>query len=448
MARSCSKMAVALGAVLLSSCASAEDRLNEGVALQQQGRYMEAVYRYAEAVEKDRELAPARERLLAAGDSAVMVAMDDADALERRGDPVGAASRYQEIDAMLERVRQVGLRVSIPPDYAAIRRAIFDTAIDWRMSQGDRATAEGRWEDARQLYVGSRSDFLPSRRQVEGSLDAETLLLLEWARVELQDRRPRRAYELAEEAVQVRSSPTRETVLSVREIQREALEQGTVVVAIVPVTAEPGVRAWLGGEFEVELDSDLAVDHWSQPPLFVDVADPIVLRRELRGLLRGQAAQSPALVGRAADLIGADLAVLIRLIGIDVVEEDVDRDRHEAVIERSVREGARRSTRADTVTYETLEGELRYYLESEITLVDGRGREVERFTASAEATGPFLRGEFDGDPALLSLEDDRAAYFDPSVIAEHVAAIEAALLEELAIAIAAGTFDRVLATTG
>lgn len=446
MARLRSQMAVALGVALLSSCASAEDRLNEGVALQQQGRYMQAVYRYAEAVEKDRELAPARERLLAAGDSAIMAAMDDADALERRSDPVGAAVRYEEIDAMLARVRQVGMRLSIPSDYSTIRRAIFDNAIDWRMSQGDEATAEGRWEDARRLYVSARRDFLPSRQQVEGSLDAETRLLLEWAGVELQDQRPRLAHELAEEAVRVRSSPTRETVLSVREIQQEALELGTVVVAIVPVTAEPGVRSWLGGEFEVELDNDLTVDHWSRPPLFVDVADAIVMRRELRGLLRGQASQSPLLAGRAAELIGAHLAVLIRLVGIEVVEEDVDRDGHQAVIERSVQEGARRSTRADTVTYETLEGELRYYLESEITLVDGGGREVERFATSAEASGPFQRGEFDGDPALLSLQDDRAAYFDPGVIADQVAAIETALLDELATSIAAATFDRVLAT--
>ena len=61
--------------VVMSACASAEDRLNQGVELQSQGRYVEAVYRYAEAIEKDSEILEARERMVAAGDSAVMLAM-------------------------------------------------------------------------------------------------------------------------------------------------------------------------------------------------------------------------------------------------------------------------------------------------------------------------------------------------------------------------------------
>ena len=440
-----SSLTLLVSLALLSACASATDRLNEGIALQSQGRYVEAVYRYAEALEKDRELTEARDRLLAAGDSAVMVAMDEADRLELRGDPVQAAAQYSRLDMMLERVRQVGLRLDLPRDYDAIRRAIFDTAINWQMVQGDEAAQEGRWEDARRFYRGARGDYLPSRDQVEESLEAETDLLLSWARVELQDGRPRMAFELAEEAGSVRSSPARETVLSIREIQDQALEQGTVVLAVPPVTADPGVREWLGGEFEIELDNDLSIDHWTQPPLFVEIADPILLRRELRGLLRGEATQSPLLVGRALDLIGADLGVMIRLTGIEVVEEDVDRDEHEAVVTRNVREGVARRSVVDTVTYATLEGDLTYYLEAEVTLVDPAGREVGRFTASSTQTGPFQRGEFDGDPSVLDLPASRARYFDPQVIADQMAAIEGRLMEELAVAIAAGTFDQVLA---
>lgn len=441
--RSCLPLLLPLA--LLSACASATDRLNEGLALQSQGRYMEAVYRYAEAVEKDRELVEAQDRLVAAGDSAVMVAMDEADRLERRGDPVQAAAQYSQVDRMLDRVRQVGLRLDLPSDYSTIRRAIFDNAINWQMIQGDEAAEAGRWEDALRFYQGARGDYLPSRDQREESLDAETKLLLNWARVELGDGNPRYAFELAEKALEVRSSPARETVLAVRDIQDEALEVGTVVLAVVPVTADPGVREWLGGEFEVELDEDLSVDHWTQPPLFVDIADPILLRTELRGLLRGQATQSPLLVGRALDLIGADLGVLIRLTGIDVVEEDVDRDRHDAVVNQTVREGAARRTVADTVTYATLEGTLRYYLEADITLVDPSGREVAHFTASSTQSGPFQRGEFDGDPSVLDLDGQRARFFDPTVIANQMAAIEGALLEDLAGSIAAGTYDQVLA---
>lgn len=434
-----------LSTVVASACASAEDRLNEGLALQSQGRYVEAVYRYAEALEKDRELMSARDRMMSAGDSAVMTAMDRADDLERRGDPVAAAREYRAIDQMLARIRQVGERLVLPSDYSQIRRAIFDTAIDWQMFEGDRAAEDGRWEDAIALYRGARGDYLPSRSQVDASYEAETRVLLDWAAIELEDRRPRAAYDLAQRAVEVRSSPARETVLAARELQDVALEQGKIVVAVVPVMADPGVRDWLGGEFEVALDSDLGLDHWTRPPLFVQMADPVVLRTELRGLLRGQATQSPMLVGRALDLIGADLGVMIRLSGIEVVEEDIDRDEYEAVIPRNVRQGARRTTVMDTVPYYTLEGTLRYEVDADIVIVDPSGREVNRFTASSEQSGPFTRGEFDGDPAQLDLSGDRERFFDPTIIADQMRVIEGALLEELAVAIAAGTYDQVLA---
>jgi tetratricopeptide (TPR) repeat protein len=576
-----------LFAAFAGACASAEDRLNEGIALQSQGRYIQAVYRYADAVEKDRTLTSARERLRAAGDSAVMVTMDDADALERRGDPVQAAARYVELDRMLNRVREVGERIDLPRDYAAIRRGVFDHAIEWQMAQGDEAAADGRWQDARGYYTNARANYLPSREQVEESFDAETRLMLDWAEVDLEDGYYRSAYERAGEALEVRASPARETVLAVRDLQDRALAAGTVVLAVVPVTAEPDVRDWLGGEFEVQLDSDLGLDHWTRPPPFVQMADPLLLRSELRGLLRGRAVQSPMLVGRALELIGADLGVMIRIAHIEVVEEGVDRDTHTTVVTRNVRGGTplvstgaigvayarsdrpevqlasgqgnsgrgpgeegnngrgppdagdpetdrcgnngrgpqdtgnngrgpgdngrpcpdedadtrgadtdagssgggtdtsgggrpgdgenRRSgpegrgmdptvsgneadpagrrgvavnpptTVSDTVSYTTVRGTLTYYVEAEIILVDVSGREVNRFTASSRQSGPFERGEFVGDPRTLRLPNNHVRFFDPAVLSGQMSTIERAVLDELAVSVATGTYDQVLA---
>jgi hypothetical protein len=386
---------------------------------------------------------------MSAGDTAIMIAMDDADGLERRGDPVAAAGLYRDVDQMLARVRQVGMRLDPPADYSQIRRAIFDNAIGWQMVRGDEDAEAGRWEDAREYYAGARESFLePSRMHVEESYDAETRILMRWAETELADGHPRGAHSLAQEALEVRSSPARDVVLEVRGLQDRALDAGTVVVAILPVTATPGVRNWLGPEFEIELDDDLTLDHWNQPPLFVEVADPIILRRELRGLLRGQVQQSPIVVGRALDLIGADLGVMIQLSRIEVVEQDVDRRTREVVIPRAAAEGRGVDRTADepmdTVSFATLEGELSYYLEASITIVDEDGRELERFTSSSSQTGPFQRGEFDGDPSRLPLRPNEEPYFDPDVIAQQVGRVEGALLEDLAVAIAVGTYDTVL----
>ena len=443
------RLAPFLSLALATGCASAGDRLNEGVNLQSQGRYMEAVYRYAEAVEKDTELVEARERLLAAGDTAIRVAMDDADDLERRGDPVASARLYRDVDQMLARVRQVGMRLDPPADYSELRRAAFDDAIDWQMVRGGEAAEAGRWADARAYYAGARAGFLqPSRLHLEESYDSETRVLLDWAEVDLADGRPRAAHGRAQEALEVRSSPARDVVLTVRELQGRALEAGTVVVAVLPVTASMGVREYLGPEFEVELDDDLTLDHWNQPPLFVEVADPIILRRELRGLLRGQVQRSPTLVGHALGLIGADLGALIELSRIEVTERNVESRAREVVVPVRARQGLGTERQADqamdTVSFTTLEGVLSYYLEANVVLVDAHGREVERFTSSARSSGPFQRGEFHGDASVLPLRPSEEPFFDPQVISRQVGKIEEELLESLAVAIAAGTFDTVL----
>jgi hypothetical protein len=410
---------------------------------------MQAVDRYAEAVERDAELLEARERLLATGDTAILVAMDDADDLERRGDPVAAARQYRDVDQMLARVRQVGVRLAPPADYGEIRRAMFDTAIGWQMVEGDEAAETGRWSEARDYYVGARSDFLQaSRIQVEESYDAETRVLLQWAEVELDDGRPRAAHGLAQQAMGVRSSPARDVVLRVRDLQQQSIDRGSLVVAMLPVTATPGVRDYLGPEFEIALDDDLTLDHWNRPPLFVEVADPIILGRELRGILRGQVQQSPTLVGRALELIGADLGVMIQLSRIEVTEADVRSRSREVVIPRPAAGGRGANRQADepmdTVAFETHEGTMSYYLEANVVLVDRSGREVERFTSSSRGSGPFQRGEFDGDSSVLPLRSDERPFFDPAVLSGQGGEIEDGLLEDLAVAIAAGTFDTVL----
>lgn len=180
----------------------------------------------------------------------------------------------------------------------------------------------------------------------------------------------------------------------------------------------------------------------------MQIADPLILRNELRGILRGQVSLSPIMVGRALDLIGADLGVLIDLSRIEVTEEDVDTDRHRAIIPAvSNAPGVPRRTDAaamDTVTYTTLSGTLTYYLEAEVVIVDTDGREIERFTASSSQEGPFQRGEFDGDPSRLPLDEDDAPFFDSRVLASQVGRIEGALMEDLAVAVAAGTYDTAL----
>ena len=485
--------------LLATACASAEDRFNEGIDLQAQGRYMEAAYRYADAVEKDPALQEARDQLLIVGDSAVMLALEEADRLDGRGELVAAAGQFQAIDRLMSRVRSVGMRLTEPADYRAARRTAYDRAIEWYMAEGEDASREGRWRNAVRAFASARGEFSPSRDQREASLDAQTRVLIDWAEVELGDRRPRAAYGIAERALSVRRSTPRAIVLEVRDLQDRALEMGTVVVAALPVSATGRVRDIVGSELEIELDEGMETGYWRDAPPFVQMADANILRRELRGLLRGRIPQSPALVGRALNLIGADYGVMVEVTSIRISDEDFRVEEHTAVIRRQnvdrSRDRDRDATRdecvgpgrgqdrgrgvgldrdecrgrgwgggrnsdqnssrtssqrrvtyeiGDTVTYRIISGERVVRAEAEVLLMNLDGRAVAEFTITAHQEGSFREGEFDGDPWQLQLNNRNARLFDYDEWDAEWSRVQRALVDQLALGISVETFEEVL----
>ena len=485
--------------LLATACASAEDSFNEGTDLQAQGRYMEAAYRYADAVEKDASLQEARDQLLIVGDSAIMLALDEADRLEGRGEPVEAAREFQAIDRLMSRVRSVGMRLTEPGDYRVARRTAFDRAIEWYMVEGEDASREGRWQNAVRSFASARGDFSPSRDQREASMDAETRVLIDWAEIELGDRRPRAAYGIAEQALSVRPSPSRAIVLEVRDLQDRALAMGTVVLAALPVSATGDVRDLTGSELEVELDEGLETGYWLNAPPFVQMADANILRRELRGLLRGVIPQSPAVVGRALGLIGADYGVMVEVTSIRISDEDFQVEERTAVIRRQeadrTRERERDAARdecvgpgrgqdrgrgggldrdecrgrgwggsgnsgqsssrtsrprwvtyevGDTVTYRIISGERVVRAEAEVLLVNLDGRAVAEFTISARQEASFREGEFDGDPWQLQLNNRNARLFEFDEWDQEWRRVQRAVVDQLALGISRETFEEVL----
>ena len=485
--------------LLATACASAEDRFNEGIDLQAQGRYMEAAYRYADAVEKDPSLQEGRDRLLIVGDSAVMLALEEADRLDGRGEPVGAARQFQSIDRLMSRVRSVGMRLTEPGDYRVARRTAFDRAIEWYMAEGEDASREGRWQNAVRSFASARGDFSPSRDQREASLDAQTRVLIDWAEVELGDRRPRAAYGIAERALSVRRSPPRQIVIEVRDLQGRALAMGTVVVAVLPVSATGQVRDIVGSELEIELDEGMETGYWRDAPPFVQMAEANILRRELRGLLRGRIPQSPALVGRALNLIGADYGVMVEVTSIRISDEDFRAEERTAVIRRrdvdrrrererdadrdecvgpgrgqdrgrgvgldrdecrgrgwggggnSDQSSSRTSSQrwvtyetGDTVTYRIVSGERVVRAEAEVLLVNLDGRAVAEFTITARQEGSFREGEFDGDPWQLQLNNRNARLFDYDEWDGEWGRVQRAVIDQLALGISTETFEEVL----
>jgi hypothetical protein len=280
--------------------------------------------------------------------------------------------------------------------------------------------------------------------------------------------------------------------LEIGDLQARALQMGTVVVAALPVSASGPVHDVVGNELEIDLDQRMESGYWQDPPLFVQMADASILRRELRGLLRGRIPRSPALVGRALDLIGADYGVMVQVTSIRVFDEGVRVEERTAVVQRRVEESrvrerdtprsvcgrpgrgredgrgirldpaecrgwnsdgnsARASRRTfvtyevgDTVTYRVFSGERVVQAEAEVLLVNLDGRAVAEFTVTSERRGSFREGEFTGDPWQLRLNRRDAPLFDWSVWDGEWIRIQRAVIDHLAGSIAAETFGEVL----
>ena len=102
------------------------------------------------------------------------------------------------------------------------------------------------------------------------------------------------------------------------------------------------------------------------------------------------------------------------------------------------------SREPQTVEYFVISGDMSYHVVADVILVDRSGREVAGFTVESHQAGPFERGEYDGNWDRLDLTDDEMDLFNPRALLAQKGPIEAAVMEELAVAIAGGTFDMIL----
>ncbi len=424
---------LSLAIALLTACASAGDRLNEGMRLQSEGRYMEAAYRYADAVDKDGTLEEAHERLKTVADSALRRTMDTAASLGGGGDPIAAGDTFVRGDRLVRRIRQVGVRFSPPQGYDTERRETFDWAIEALMSYGALQRDRERFADARRAFIRARTDFGATRAQREASVDAEADLLLHMADAALSDSANRRAYGYAGEVLELRSNSPRSTVDRVGRIQEVALGRGTLRLAVLPITSLAAVREVVGSEFENQLSDDLELDYWRDPPPFVAVADPILIRRAARDASRGSSRLSVRDLERVIGSVSADLGALIEFTLVQVQESDV--------------ESEQRSTRTNLgvrVSYTIVTGRVTYEAMVQVIIVDADGDELADFNVSARETGRFERGAYRGNPAELDLSRKEVRLFDADATAAQLASIERDMLTELAANVAERTFDRVL----
>jgi len=302
------------------------------------------------------------------------------------------------------------------------------------LNDADRARAEDRWADALELYDQALRRGSLDRDASESVHESRAAVLVEWADESLATAGYRTAFEKAQQALDIVGTehPLTPRILS---IQDSALEEGSVGVAMLPVAATEKVRREASSLLLTDINDLLVYEHWSHAPPFILVADPVVIRRELRSEVgrsgRVLSRNESISVGRRVD---ADWVVVPEIVVLDQSEKSVRRKKVRA---RTKGRGA-----VDT-TYVLHTVEVKYRSRSSIRIYDVRsGRRLYEGDVDAAVDDRYDRGEYPGDYRHLDLSGSELSYFDPVETRAQLDRIEEALAEELARRIAQRVYSQ------
>jgi hypothetical protein len=419
--------------LFVGACTSAGDRLEQGMELEMQGRFDEAVMRYVDALDKDPSMSEARDRLMEVGDSAVTGHLAAADEAAALGDPVGGANHFHRIDNLLASARTVGVRLPVPGDYAARRNEAFDFATESLLMEGSDAQERGQWGPAIGAFQRARSDFEPRNDQRNRALAGESESLLFWSEDDLEAGLLRSAYDRAAQ-VHALGWASQEVSLEAGRVMEEALARGQVELMALPAVVVGRMRDPSMIDLEVRVNDLLAQGPWRSPPPFVVMTGDYAVRDVVREATLLGTGLGPAAIGLLMRLVEADYGAWAELVQVEATEYDVDQST------RTVRTRDGRTT-----TYILEDGQRRLRAEARVIVVDRLGNTITDAMVVGTGVGTFRRGVYDGDVRQLNLDRREVDYFDRLVLEAQEVAIRQALAQYLVARLGAAVFDPVMA---
>lgn len=429
------KFLVLLLIAFLCGCASAEKRLEQGTDLEARGQYENAVMRYVQALEKDPSLDEARIRLVEAGDQAIADRLQDSRELITRGDPLGSAAHLHRLDTVVAKARSVGVRLTVPVDYSARRREVFDDAFESLVARGTMARQQGRWEAGLEDYRRARREFEPSLEQRNRALTEESTLLVQWSEGEYERGHLRNAFGIAANVMEMEWSPPAQAARA-SALMEDSLLEGEIELIVLPVRAPSGRRrdVQLGDEIAGHVEAELRQGPWHNPPAFVQVQESLAVQAlmERAGILDNEYRE--ATLALILQLAKADYAAHLQLLTTEATEFDV---------RSSTQSGKTRA--GDSATFIREDGQRRLQATVRIVIADGFGNAVTDVVVAGSGTAPFVRGVYDGDPRELNLGSRQVDLFDQFALQEQEQAVRRALVGDLSANIANAVFEATLA---
>lgn len=424
--------------LVLGGCASTQKRYDKAQDLELQGRYAEAAEYYIKVLKKEAEWEGAPERLQEAGNLAVEIFLEEAEAATFNGNFDAALRALDRLDALRDAAGDVGVTLAVPDDYAAYRDELRESAIEAFIVRAERAEEAGDWNEALRAYdSAARYTNNPDKRAAFVQAQAE--VYLRWADNEFQRDYFRAGFDRAQQALDLvgPQHPLAERALA---MQATALEAGARAVAFLPFWRTEEVARDAPPHVVQDLNDVMFYDHWAVPLPFIAVADPVQVRRELRRLRYDR----EIITRRQAAEIGR-----VVLADYVVVGEWTEMQREERNLKEKTRRARMKGRRATTGgSNDTIyvEQDFRLELDAEIVyrIIDPRTRrEIDKGRASADVSGRVKRAVFAGDYRDLDLSgSERSLFEDDERLATEELGDE--LVDKLALLLAERVYDRLL----
>ncbi len=419
--------------LFLSSCASTKKKLEQAAQYEAEGRHLEAARKYLDVLRGSSKSEEAILGFKTNSEQAIDQLMREAAQFGDDGLFTQAAENFIVIDDLERAAENADVAMDLPEGYNSDRRSTLDDAIRFVNERAEKRMSEGEFDDAIEDYSLIIDRYDPIGDQLRDASNARIGVHVRWADYELSNSRFRSSLEQADLALQLMDGQNHPLEGEAATIRREALERGTVFTAIVPV--------WKVGELERAIDSDLIddfndglqLDFWNRPPIFVALADPSLVRREVRQLGYRRAAITRRAAGQVAKRVDADLVVYGLIEEFDVKEYDLKEKIKTAKLEAG----------GDT-SYVEVKGKIRYDAEIIYTIVNENGRVVKEGSVSHRENGSFERGEFDGELRLLDLNRGQRRLFDGQRQREKIDDIEQELIARLAEKYSGKVFDELI----